>query len=151
LNNDQASSGALFAAGLAICLGAVRYRLGTFAQPDSGLVPFLAGARICLFCAIGFIQATARRSRGVGWVSPFTGVFWEKVLAVAVALVAYVLLLKPLGFLLCTALFVGYLLRAIEPQRWTIVVSVAVITALASYGMFELWLHAQLPKGFLGI
>jgi putative tricarboxylic transport membrane protein len=151
VNNDQASSGALFFTGLAICLGAVRYRLGTFAQPDSGLVPFLAGAGICLFSAIGFIQATARRSRGAGWVSPFSGVFWRRMLLVVLALVAYVLLLKPLGFLLCTALFVGFLLRAIEPQRWLIVLGVAVLTALACYGLFELWLQAQLPKGFLGI
>jgi putative tricarboxylic transport membrane protein len=151
LNNDQASSATLFAVGVAICLGAVRYGLGSFAQPDSGLVPFLAGAGICLFCTIGFLQATSRKIRGEGWVPPFRGIFWKKVLAVVVALGAYVLLLKPLGFLLCTTLFVGFLLRAIEPQRWPIVLSVAVITALACYGVFEVWLQAQLPKGFLGV
>jgi putative tricarboxylic transport membrane protein len=151
LNNDQASSAVIFLTGLAICLGAIRYRLGTFAQPDSGFVPFLAGAGICLFCAIGFIQATSRRTRGEGWTPRFTEVFWKRMLVVVVALVAYVLLLKPLGFLLCTALFMGFLLRAIEPQRWSIVLGVAVITALACYGVFEIWLQAQLPKGFLGI
>ena len=151
MNNDQASSAVLFVAGLGICLGAVRYRLGSFAQPDSGLVPFLAGAAICLFCAIGFVQAAGRQRRGEGWTSPFAGVFWRRMLAVAGALVAYVCLLKALGFLLCTALFVGYLLRAIEPQRWAVVVCVAAVTALACFAVFDLWLQAQLPKGFLGI
>ena len=151
MNNDQASSAVLFLIGSAICLGALRYRLGTFAQPDSGFVPFLAGAGICLFCAIGFIQATVLRRGGQGWTPPFSGFFWGKMLVVVAALAAYVLLLKPMGFLLCTALFVGFLLRAIEPQRWPIVVSIAVVTALACYGVFEIWLQAQLPKGFLGV
>lgn len=151
MNTDQASSAVLFATGVVICLGAVRYRLGSFAQPDSGLVPFLAGAAICLCCALGFLQATWRQRRGEGWASPFAGVTWRRMLAVAGALVAYVLCLRTLGFLLCTALFVGYLLRAIEPQRWAVVVCVAAITALACFCVFDLWLQAQLPKGFLGI
>ena len=46
MNNDQASSGAFFFIGLAIALGAVRYKLGTFSAPDSGLMPFLVGAAI---------------------------------------------------------------------------------------------------------
>jgi len=151
MNNDQASSALLFVIGLAISLGAIHYRLGTFAQPDSGLVPFLAGAGISLFCAIGFVHATSRRRSGEGWAPPFKEFFWQRMLMVVVALLAYVLLLKPLGFLLCTALFVGFLLRAIEPQRWPLVVSVSLITALACYGVFGIWLQAQLPKGFLGV
>ncbi|HSR12191.1 MAG TPA: hypothetical protein VLS90_12175 [Thermodesulfobacteriota bacterium] len=47
MNNDQVSSIAFFLTGLAIALGAVRYNLGTFSAPDSGLMPFLIGLTIC--------------------------------------------------------------------------------------------------------
>ena len=43
---------------------------------------------------------------------------WKKSLIVMAALLAYVFLLKPLGFSLCTAFFIGFLLRTVQPQRW---------------------------------
>ncbi len=151
MNNDQASSLALFFLGLAICLGAVRYKLGSFSAPDSGLMPFLTGAGICFFSAVGLVHATVRSRRGEGWASVFRNVSWNRGAVVVLALVAYVLLLKQLGFLICTALFIGFLMKAIIPQRWPMVLGTSLITALASYALFELWLQAQLPKGFLGI
>jgi hypothetical protein len=151
LNNDQASSGAFFFIGIAIALGAVRYKLGTFSSPDSGLMPFLVGLAIASLAAIGFIYATLEKRRGTGWTPLLKRFRWERVLIVLASLAGYILLVRTLGFLICTALFIGFLLKAIVPQRWSIVFAVAVITALASYGIFELWLKAQLPRGILGI
>jgi hypothetical protein len=151
LNNDQASSAAFFFVGLAIALGAVRYKIGTFSAPDSGLMPFLAGAAISLLAAIGFIHATLEKKKGIGWAPLFRKLRWPRVFIVLAALAAYILLVKTLGFLLCTALFIGFLLKAVVPQRWSTVFAVALLTALASYGIFEVWLKAQLPKGILGI
>jgi hypothetical protein len=151
LNNDQASSGAFFIIGLAIAFGAIRYKLGTFSAPDSGLMPFLVGAAISLLAGIGFVHATLEKRRGAGWTPLLKKLRWERVLIVLAALAAYTLLVKTLGFLICTALFIGFLLKAIVPQRWSTVFAVALITALASYGIFELWLKAQLPRGILGI
>jgi len=151
LNNDQASSAAFFFIGLVIALGALRYKLGTFSTPDSGLMPFLVGAAISFLAGIGFIHATLEKRRGSGWTSLFKKFRWERVLIVLASLAGYILLVKTVGFLICTALFIGVLLKAIVPQRWSTVFAVSLITALASYGIFELWLKAQLPKGVLGI
>ncbi|MBE0555855.1 MAG: tripartite tricarboxylate transporter TctB family protein [Proteobacteria bacterium] len=63
------------------------------------------------------------------------------------ALLAYALLMKPLGFLLCTVLFIGFLLRAVEPQRWSVVIVGAVGAALGAFAVFNLWLKTQLPQG----
>ncbi|RPJ37638.1 MAG: tripartite tricarboxylate transporter TctB family protein [Deltaproteobacteria bacterium] len=147
MNNDQASSGAFFIIGLAIAFGAVRYKLGTFSAPDSGLMPFLVGTAISLLAGIGFVHATLGKRKGVGWTPLLEKLRWERVLIVLAALVAYILLVKTLGFLICTALFIGFLLKAVVPQRWPTVFAVSLITALASYGIFELWLKAQLPRG----
>jgi len=151
MNKDQASSGFFFFIGLAIALSAVRYKLGSFSTPDSGLMPFLVGLAISFLAAIGFIHATLERRKGTGWVRLFKGFSWERVLIVLAALAGYTLLVKTLGFLICTALFIGFLLKAVVPQRWSTVLAVAVITALVSYGIFQVWLKAQLPSGILGI
>ena len=78
------------------------------------------------------------------------GLKWKKSLIVLLSLLAYVLLLKPFGFLVVTTLFVGFLLAAVEPQRWYVVISGAIGTAIGTYGIFEVWLKAQLPKGPFG-
>jgi hypothetical protein len=140
LNRDQVSSGLFLVAGCLICAFSLPYKLGTPAAPESGLMPFLSGAAICLLAAIGFGAATLRRLRGERWKAVLRG-----------RALAFVLLLRPLGFLLTTALFIAFLLRAIVPQRWPLVVAVSVLTAAFAYLVFEVWLKAQLPTGLLGI
>jgi putative tricarboxylic transport membrane protein len=150
LKSDQWSSGVWFFLGLAICLGSLQYNLGTLAAPGTGFMPFLAGAAICFFSGIGLIHSTLRRRRGETWVPMFQGVFWKNAMIILISLLAYALLLVPLGFLITTALFIAFLLRAIVPQRWSVVIACSLLTAAGSYLIFEVWLQAQLPKGFFG-
>jgi hypothetical protein len=146
-NNDQVSAAIWFAAGIIISLVALRYDLGALASPGTGFMPFLAGLAIVLFSFLGLVQGTLRRKQGVGWKPPMRGLRWEKSVIVLAALFAYILLLTPLGFSLGTALFIGFLLRTVKPQKWFVVMAGSILTALGSYGIFELWLKAQLPKG----
>ncbi len=151
MNHDQLSSGIFFLLGCAIALYSLQYRLGTLAAPESGLMPFLSGAAIALLGALGIVLGTLRRRRGEGWQPLFRGVAWRRGLLTTLALLGYLLLQKPLGFTLTTVLFIGFLLRAIFPQRWGVVIVTAVLTAALSYLIFEVWLQAQLPTGPLGI
>ena len=151
MNNDQVSSVLWFFLGLLICLGSVKYKLGSFAAPGSGFMPFLTGVVICILSGIGFIQGTIRRRGGEGWDRVLEGVRWKNAGILLCSLCGYAFFLIPLGFLLCTAFFISFLLRAIVPQRWPVVIGGGILTAIASYLVFEVWLRAQLPKGFLGI
>lgn len=151
MNNDQASSTVWFILGLAVCLGSLQYKMGTPAAPGTGFMPFLAGAAICFFSGAGLIHATLRRRQGERWESPLRGFRWKNALVILLSLLAYALLLVPLGFFLTTILFIAFLLRAITPQRWSVVVACSILTAAASYLVFEVWLQAQLPKGPWGI
>jgi len=151
LNNDQLSSTVWFGLGLAVCLGSLQYKLGTPASPGTGFMPFLTGVGICFFSGIGLIHATLRRKRGEGWVPLLKGVVWKNAMIILISLLAYALLLKPLGFIITTAVFIAFLLRAIFPQRWSVVIACSILTALGSYLIFEVWLKAQLPKGALGM
>jgi hypothetical protein len=105
---------------------------------------------ICLFAAIGVVEGTLRKRKEHGWKPILGGVRWEKTFLVLGALTAYALLLSLLGFILCTALFVGFMLRVVKPQGWFVVIGGGILAALGTYGIFELWLKAQLPKGPLG-
>jgi putative tricarboxylic transport membrane protein len=151
LNNDQLSGAVWFGLGLAVCLGSLQYKLGTPAAPGTGFMPFLTGLAICFFSGIGLIHATLRKRRGEGWSPVLQGVFWKNAMIILVSLLAYALLLFPLGFVITTTLFIAFLLRAIVPQRWSVVIVCSILTAAASYLIFEVWLKAQLPKGPLGI
>lgn len=151
MNRDQLSSGVFFLSGCLICYSSLPYKLGSLAAPESGLMPFLSGAAICLLAAIGFVTATLRRLKGERWAALLRGRAWQRGLLIVVALLAFVFLLKPLGFLLTTVLFIAFLLRAIVPQKWPLVVVVSVLTATFAYLVFEVWLKAQLPTGPLGI
>jgi putative tricarboxylic transport membrane protein len=151
LNNDQLSSTVWFILGLAVCLGSLQYKLGTPASPGTGFMPFLAGAAICFFSGIGLIHSIFRRRQGEGWAPVLQGVFWKNAMVILISLLAYALLLVPLGFFITTTLFIAFLLRAIVPQRWSVVIACSILTAVISYLIFEIWLKAQLPKGPLGI
>ena len=150
LNNDQVSTIIWFACGGLIAWASIGYGLGTLASPGSGFITFLAGLGICFFSFIGLADATLKGRKGAKWQPVMKNLDWGRAFRVLVALIAYALLLPRLGFITCTAIFVGFMLRAVKPQRWPVVFAGGVLAALGTYGIFELWLKAQLPKGFLG-
>jgi hypothetical protein len=146
-NNDQITAFFWFAFGSTIAVASFRYDLGTMDSPGTGFMPFLAGLAISFFSMVGLIHSTAKLKKGEGWNPVIKGFTWKKSLIVLGALFAFAFLLKPLGFSLCTALFIGFLLRTVQPQSWPIVAAGGILTAIGTYGIFEIWLQAQLPKG----
>jgi glucan phosphoethanolaminetransferase (alkaline phosphatase superfamily) len=75
----------------------------------------------------------------------------KKTIYALIVLFAYVLLLKSLGFLLCTFLLVFSIYVVLEPKRLKMGILVAVLSAAVSYFIFQVVIKAQLPRGFLGI
>jgi putative tricarboxylic transport membrane protein len=145
-NNEQVGSAIWLIIGLMITLNATTYRLGRLSSPETGFMPFLAGVAMCFFAIIGLIQGTLKRKQGVEWKPILKGVMWQKTFLVLGGLLLYTLLLSRLGFLLCTVLFLGLLFRSVKPLRWSWVIFGSILLTLMAYGVFELWLKAQLPK-----
>ena len=147
LNNDQWSSLFWFIFGVVSCIASIHYGLGDFHNPGTGFTPFLATLSISIFSVIGFVKSTLRHKKGIRWKSLMKGAKWGRALLMVGALFAYAFLLTPLGFTLCTALYISFLLRVGKFNRWPLAIAGGIITASATYGIFVVLLKVQFPKG----
>ena len=135
-----------------ICIGSLSLSLGSFHNPGPGFFPFWAGAIMAISSGIVFFQSR-RNSSAKEVEKPM----WPnrerflKMLFAALALFVYAGCMEYLGFLISTSIFLVFLLRAIEPQRWSLVVFEALMASGIAYLIFEIWLKTQLPKGLLQI
>jgi len=148
INNDQWSSLFWLVCGIAICITSIHYGIGTLNEPQTGFVPFLAGLAIFLFALIGFVVSTLRQRAGIRWKSPVPkeGKGGRVMLAIG-SLFAYAFLLSPMGFTLCTAIFVTLLLRMGKIHQWPVAIAGGIVTALTTYGVFGALLNVQFTKG----
>jgi hypothetical protein len=147
-NNDQRSSIFWLALGLAIAFYSRKYDLGTPSSPGPGFLPFLSGAAMALLALVVCFQQIPKQTDTLR--SLWSHRRWPAVVIVMASLVVYAILLNHLGFILDTFLLTAFLLRVMEPLSWTKVFAGAIVATLGSYAVFQLWLQAQLPAGFLG-
>jgi multidrug transporter EmrE-like cation transporter len=126
-----------------------RLPFGSFATPGAGFLPFSVGVLMFLLSLILFIQSFSSKEeerRKALWAKGGTG----RVLLILLSLVLYGLFLEKLGFILTTFLLMGFLLLAIGKVRKSVVVLLSLISSLGCYGVFQVWLNVQLPKGIFG-
>jgi putative tricarboxylic transport membrane protein len=148
-NNDQRTGLFWLIVGLVISFFSTKYGLGTPSAPGPGFLPFITGLIMSGLAAIVFAQQVGKKEKETV-LELWRNRGWPKVLLVMASLVVYTLLFVPLGFLLDTFLLITFLLRLLEPMGWIKVLGGAVCASGGSYVIFQLWLEAQLPKGFLG-
>jgi putative tricarboxylic transport membrane protein len=151
-NTDQSSSLFWLVVAIGIVLLSMRYGVGTLHEPGPGFITFFAGAiLIVLSLALFFSNFRDRADRSSPW-SLWAGLETGKVLYVILLLVAYIFLLKPVGFLISTFLLLVLLFRVKGSYRLKTVLLISLLVTAGSYLVFEIWLKAQLPKGiFEGI
>jgi putative tricarboxylic transport membrane protein len=147
---DILSSLFWLAAGFGVCYGGYDLELGTLRDPGSGFMFFWVGVIMVGLSLAVLVKAVRMKpdQKGVGLLRG--EVRWAKILSVLAALVLYAYVFTYLGFILSTVLLLLFLFKAVEPQKWSWAVLGAVISTLTAYGVFQLWLGTQLPRGFLG-
>lgn len=139
------------AIGAGVSYGGYDLELGSLRDPGSGFMFFWVGLIMVGLSLSIFIQAMRDQSAAGEMKRIWSGVRWEKIVFVIVALFLYAYVFQTLGFILCTTLLLTFLFKAVEPQRWSVAVLGAVVTTLTAYLVFQLWLGTQLPKGLLNI
>jgi len=131
-----------------ICVGSLRLSLGSFHNPGPGFLSFYAGLILGGLALVVHLQSrkdpAAKREPEPIWSNRQRG--WKMVLTV-VALLGYAVGMSYLGFLISTFIFLAFLLRVIEPQRWSVALLGSLAASGAFYLVFEMGLQSQLPKG----
>jgi putative tricarboxylic transport membrane protein len=148
-NNDQRTGLFWLIVGLVISFFSTKYGLGTPSAPGPGFLPFITGLVMSGLAVIVFALQVGKKDKET-ILDLWRNRGWPKVMLVMASLVVYALLFIPLGFLLDTFLLLTFLLRLMEPMNWIKVLGGAICASGGSYVIFQLWLEAQLPQGFLG-
>jgi putative tricarboxylic transport membrane protein len=148
--SDVAVAGLLIGFAGFIFLEGRRLPLGSLRVPQTGFFPSILAALLALFAGALLFQAwrTADSAGGAETLEPRS---WVRIGAALAAMAFFALALESAGFFLTTFLLMTLLLRAIEAQRWSKVIPIALATALVSYAIFGMLLGIPLPAGFLGI
>jgi len=76
---------------------------------------------------------------------------WRKMISIVLSILAYALLIHPLGFHLMTFLWMGYVCWRIGGMKLRNAILISLMTTFAAYLIFEHSLNILFPKGFLKI
>ena len=121
--------------------------MGDPSKPGPGFMPFLAGFLLFLFSLILLLQIALSKTPG-SWAIQFR---WGNFLSAVIAMWAYAFFLERVGFVLVTFAFILFLMKWTGHQAWAKALMAGVITAAASYLLFETFLQSMLPRTFLRI
>lgn len=152
LKKDQISSLFFLIITGFILVSSIEASVGSFGEPGSGLVPFLAAVLMGILSLSNLVLSSLKNSGGKEKpVFRLQEMNWRNLILTLGALFAFPCLLKLLGFNLTVFGFMLFLAKAIEPRRWWIAVVFALSTTIACYLLFVYWLKFVVEKGVLGI
>lgn len=121
-----------------------RFGLGNLHRPGPGFLPFAASLLLSGLSLLLLLQNISGQEGKP--VHSAARARFSKIASTVAALFLYLFLLEKLGFIVCTLLLIGFLLRVIEGKRWSVVFSTALIMTIFSYVLFAICLNIQLPS-----
>ena len=121
--------------------------VGSLRRPGPGLLAFGAGAGTGLLALAVFVRSFLSQP-AIETGQGEKGIRRGKFSLICVSLFVYAALISWLGFALSTFLFVLFLLRAVQAERWWRSLVKAVLITVGNYVVFVVWLGIHLPRGF---
>jgi putative tricarboxylic transport membrane protein len=150
INRDQLSGFFWLAISIFVCVEAARVGIGSFRYQGPGFLPFWSGVMLSTFSIILVVTDTLRKHEKRNLKDLWKGTSWGKVILVLILLLAYAFLLPTVGYLIATFGLIILLFGIVGKTRLWIKAVAGIITVLATYIVFYVWLEVQLPKGILG-
>jgi putative tricarboxylic transport membrane protein len=135
---------------LVALLEASKLPFGRLSSPQAGFFPLILATFLAIFSLLLMAQAISE-PKEPSRASRRGSAIWKRIVLAVGALFVFGVLFESLGYVMSTFLFIAFLLRAVEQQKWSLVVVVAFFTSLATYLVFGLLLNTPLPGGFLGL
>jgi putative tricarboxylic transport membrane protein len=118
--------------------------LSPIGRPGPGFFPRMIGAGLALLLAIDLWARLRQRDPG----APFAP-HLRTLLSVVGLCVGFVVLLPLLGALLAMILFMLAALAVLNPGRWPLNLTLALLLPIGLHLVFAVWLRASLPEGLL--
>ena len=123
---------------------------GTMRVPQTAFFPKILAVLLLIFSGIALLQALIGPRIRQAALEPLAAEGWIKNRRDFGSDGGFAFVLERAGFFLTTFLLMVLLLRAIEAQRWSKVIGIAVATALISYAIFGWLLGIHSPHRHLG-
>ena len=146
---DQLSGFFWLAIAIFVCFESIRVKIGTFRIPGPGFLPFWLSVILGTLSIVLVIKSLLGKEKARRIRDLWAGTKWRKAILVLVCVLLYARFLPKVGYLIATFGLMIVLYAITEKQRIWVVLGSALMTALATYVVFYLWLEVQLPKGIL--
>lgn len=142
---DTIAGGFFLLLGLGAVLGAIKLDIGSPSEPQPGFFPFLGGLGLVLLSGLLVVQD--RRGQSTGG-EPFTEL--RRPVLAMIGLIAFAILLDPLGYVPATAALSAVLLTVLGVRLGLRAVLTITLLSVGSYLLFDRVLDVPLPEGILG-
>ena len=135
----------LFATGILTSISSYFYGLGSLSEPSAGTFPFGIGIAL-MGCSTSLVISSLKKLKNNNTDIPvWAQVNFTKVSMILGALLLYVILLNPLGFLACSFIIQLLLFKVAGGKPWLWSVIATTITILVVYLVFFLGLGVYVP------
>jgi putative tricarboxylic transport membrane protein len=119
--------------------------------PGAGFLPFWLGVLLAVLATILFVSAWRSQATGKESAPLFPGKqAMFAITLVLVGLAVYILLIDVFGYLADTFLFVMFLMKVVEREKWPLSLMVAVGTTAGLFITFQVLLKIALPSNMFG-
>lgn len=136
--------------GGAYLVKSIELPMGSAARPGAGFYPLLVAITMVSLSLVLLSQALKPKTAQQENEEPFPqGKDRQRVMAVAMALIFFVILLRPLGYAIGSAALMGAVLRILGLRSWRKIFLISILTAAVSYWLFSFVLGVPLPRGLL--
>jgi putative tricarboxylic transport membrane protein len=144
-----------------VCVEAIRTEIGTLNYPGPGFLPFWSGVVLGTLSIVLMVKSGIGKNRGMlkkeileKLAVTWKDTRWSRIIRLFLLFLVYTALFPKLGYLLTTFGLMAYLFEirggGAGSQRIGIRLASALITAVATYLVFRIWLDVPLPKGIFG-
>ena len=119
--------------------------------PGAGFLPFWLGILLAVLATILFVSAWRRQAQEQDSKPVFPGKQALFAITLVLAgLAGYIVLIEVLGYLLDTFLFVVFLVKVVEREKWPLTLKLAVATTAGLFIIFQVLLKITLPSNMFG-
>ncbi len=134
--------------GIAYLAGSLKLPMGSAVKPGAGLFPLLVGISLVAFSLLLLIGSLKQKEPIPQDQEPFPkGKDRQRVATVAITLILFVVLLKPLGYAVGSSLLMAATLRLLGLRSWGKIILISVLTAAVSFYLFDSLMGTPLPRG----